>query len=82
MTYALIEEFRSNDMYKNIKVSCAMPYFINADSKYETNYWRIRLPALSNEKASKLIIEGIQKQQKIFTIPGMTVGYHFCTVVR
>lgn len=58
-----------------------MPYFIDSNAMYK-NHWIIRFPAISKEKAASSIVEGIRKEQKIATIPGMTMGYYFSNVGR
>lgn len=52
---------------KNIHITTVMPYYINTGM---FNGVQSRIPILSPDKAAKIIIDGIEKKRKLFTIPG------------
>lgn len=79
--HALEEELRHDPSTSKIKLTSVHPYFIRTNKEF-SQFWNLRIKELEVKEASELIINGIRKELKFFSVPGSEVGYWLSTLSR
>lgn len=80
-THCLEEELRQDQSTSKIKLTSVHPYFIRTNKEF-SQFWNLRVKELDVKEATELIITGIRKELRFFSVPGSDVGYFLLTLSR